>query len=178
MCGIVGILGREPVAEEMVEALKRLEYRGYDSAGVATLEGGHLTRRRAEGKLKIVRCGDCGNFTHPPREICRHCQSENVAPEAVAGTATIDSFTVNHQKWAADMEVPFVIARVKLDGVPGVYLTTNIVNCDIQAIAIGMRVRVMFERCADVWLPLFEPDPDSIGERSAQPAASNTAAKP
>jgi glutamine---fructose-6-phosphate transaminase (isomerizing) len=52
MCGIVGILGREPVATEMVEALKRLEYRGYDSAGVATLEGGHLTRRRAEGKLK------------------------------------------------------------------------------------------------------------------------------
>src|SRR2546429_3844132 len=52
MCGIVGILGSEPVAEEMVEALKRLEYRGYDSAGVATLEGGHLTRRRAEGKLK------------------------------------------------------------------------------------------------------------------------------
>jgi glutamine---fructose-6-phosphate transaminase (isomerizing) len=52
MCGIVGILGREPVAEEMVEALKRLEYRGYDSAGVATLERGHLTRRRAEGKLK------------------------------------------------------------------------------------------------------------------------------
>src|SRR5436309_602987 len=52
MCGIVGILGREPVAEEMVEALRRLEYRGYDSAGVATLEDGHLTRRRAEGKLK------------------------------------------------------------------------------------------------------------------------------
>jgi glucosamine--fructose-6-phosphate aminotransferase (isomerizing) len=52
MCGIVGILGREPVAEEMIEALKRLEYRGYDSAGVATLERGHLTRRRAEGKLK------------------------------------------------------------------------------------------------------------------------------
>ena len=52
MCGIVGILGRAPVAEEMVEALKRLEYRGYDSAGVATLEGGRLTRRRAEGKLK------------------------------------------------------------------------------------------------------------------------------
>src|SRR5712664_1436307 len=52
MCGIIGILGSEPVAEEMVEALKRLEYRGYDSAGVATMEGGHLTRRRAEGKLK------------------------------------------------------------------------------------------------------------------------------
>jgi glutamine---fructose-6-phosphate transaminase (isomerizing) len=52
MCGIVGILGREPVAEQMVDALKRLEYRGYDSAGVATLENGRLTRRRAEGKLR------------------------------------------------------------------------------------------------------------------------------
>jgi glucosamine--fructose-6-phosphate aminotransferase (isomerizing) len=52
MCGIIGIVGREPVAGQMVEALKRLEYRGYDSAGVATLEQGHLTRRRAEGKLR------------------------------------------------------------------------------------------------------------------------------
>jgi glutamine---fructose-6-phosphate transaminase (isomerizing) len=52
MCGIVGILGREPVAGQLVEALKRLEYRGYDSTGVATLEGGHLSRRRAEGKLR------------------------------------------------------------------------------------------------------------------------------
>ena len=52
MCGIVGILGREPVAERLVEALKRLEYRGYDSAGIATLEGGKLTRRRAQGKLR------------------------------------------------------------------------------------------------------------------------------
>jgi glucosamine--fructose-6-phosphate aminotransferase (isomerizing) len=52
MCGIIAILGREPVALSMVEALKRLEYRGYDSAGVATLEQGELTRRRAEGKLR------------------------------------------------------------------------------------------------------------------------------
>ncbi|MFO1114582.1 MAG: glutamine--fructose-6-phosphate transaminase (isomerizing) [Beijerinckiaceae bacterium] len=52
MCGIVGILGKGPVAGDIVEALRRLEYRGYDSAGVATLEGGRLTRRRAEGKLR------------------------------------------------------------------------------------------------------------------------------
>jgi glucosamine--fructose-6-phosphate aminotransferase (isomerizing) len=51
MCGIVGILGREPVAPLIVDALKRLEYRGYDSAGIATLEDGRLTRRRAGGKL-------------------------------------------------------------------------------------------------------------------------------
>ncbi len=52
MCGIVGILGAGPVADQIVEALKRLEYRGYDSAGIATLEQGELTRRRASGKLK------------------------------------------------------------------------------------------------------------------------------
>jgi glucosamine--fructose-6-phosphate aminotransferase (isomerizing) len=52
MCGIVGILGKSAVATQIVDALKRLEYRGYDSAGVATLEdGGRLERRRAEGKL-------------------------------------------------------------------------------------------------------------------------------
>jgi glucosamine--fructose-6-phosphate aminotransferase (isomerizing) len=52
MCGIVGILGREKAAPLVVEALKRLEYRGYDSAGIATLEDGHITRLRAEGKLR------------------------------------------------------------------------------------------------------------------------------
>ncbi|MCB1464527.1 MAG: glutamine--fructose-6-phosphate transaminase (isomerizing) [Nitratireductor sp.] len=51
MCGIVGIVGKEAVAPLIIDALKRLEYRGYDSAGVATVEGGHLDRRRAEGKL-------------------------------------------------------------------------------------------------------------------------------
>jgi glucosamine--fructose-6-phosphate aminotransferase (isomerizing) len=52
MCGIVGILGQKAVASDLVDALRRLEYRGYDSAGVATVENGHLDRRRAEGKLK------------------------------------------------------------------------------------------------------------------------------
>ncbi len=52
MCGIVGILGKEAVAEHLVDALKRLEYRGYDSAGIATLENKVLERRRAQGKLK------------------------------------------------------------------------------------------------------------------------------
>jgi glucosamine--fructose-6-phosphate aminotransferase (isomerizing) len=51
MCGIIGIIGKTPVTPLLVEALKRLEYRGYDSAGVATLINGHIERRRAEGKL-------------------------------------------------------------------------------------------------------------------------------
>ena len=52
MCGIVGILGKQAVAGDLVDALRRLEYRGYDSAGIATIENGRLDRRRAEGKLK------------------------------------------------------------------------------------------------------------------------------
>ena len=51
MCGIIGILGQAPVAPLLLDALKRLEYRGYDSAGVATLVNGKIERRRAEGKL-------------------------------------------------------------------------------------------------------------------------------
>ena len=51
MCGIIGIIGETPIAPLLIEALKRLEYRGYDSAGVATLVSGHIDRRRAEGKL-------------------------------------------------------------------------------------------------------------------------------
>ena len=52
MCGIIGIVGREPATPRLVESLRRLEYRGYDSAGVATLDGGRVDSRRAAGKLR------------------------------------------------------------------------------------------------------------------------------
>ncbi|HEY5007081.1 MAG TPA: glutamine--fructose-6-phosphate aminotransferase, partial [Caulobacteraceae bacterium] len=51
MCGIIGIVGTKPVAERLIDSLKRLEYRGYDSAGIATIEGGRLDRRREAGKI-------------------------------------------------------------------------------------------------------------------------------
>jgi glucosamine--fructose-6-phosphate aminotransferase (isomerizing) len=51
MCGIIGIVGSQPVAERLVQGLRRMEYRGYDSAGICTLDNGELVRRRAEGKL-------------------------------------------------------------------------------------------------------------------------------
>ena len=51
MCGIIGIAGKEQVADRLVDGLKRMEYRGYDSAGVCTVDDGELVRRRAEGKL-------------------------------------------------------------------------------------------------------------------------------
>src|SRR5579863_6778360 len=51
MCGIIGIIAKEPVASQLIEGLRRLEYRGYDSAGIATLVDGRIERRRAQGKL-------------------------------------------------------------------------------------------------------------------------------
>ena len=51
MCGIIGIVGKEPVAERLIDGLRRMEYRGYDSAGLCTIDNGALVRRRAEGKL-------------------------------------------------------------------------------------------------------------------------------
>lgn len=110
----------------------------------------------AEGKLQIMRCRDCATFFHPPRLVCRKCLSENVGPEAVAGTGVIDTYTVNHQKWHPAMEVPFVLARVAIDGAPGVYLTTNIVNCPVESVDIGDRVRVTFEQQGEIFYPLFE----------------------
>jgi glutamine---fructose-6-phosphate transaminase (isomerizing) len=75
MCGIIGIVGSKPVAPQLVNALKRLEYRGYDSAGVATLELSHVAKRRASGKL--------------------------VNLEALLATDPLQGFTgIGHTRWA------------------------------------------------------------------------------
>ena len=110
----------------------------------------------AEGKLNMLKCGECGKFTHPPRLICRHCQAEAMATVAVAGTGVIDTYTVNSQQWLPGLEVPFVIARVRLDDVPDVVLTTNIVNCSVEEVNFEDKVRVVFEEQDGVWFPLFE----------------------
>ncbi|MBL4826573.1 MAG: OB-fold domain-containing protein [Spongiibacteraceae bacterium] len=110
----------------------------------------------AEGELRLYRCRDCQAFTHPPRPVCRSCLSENIAAEAVAGTGVVETFTVNYQAWHPKAEVPYVIARIVLDGVPGVYLTSNVINCDPETVDVGDRVKVVFEKHDDIYLPLFE----------------------
>jgi uncharacterized OB-fold protein len=108
------------------------------------------------GELRIMHCADCETFIHPPRPVCRNCLSDNVVPHAVSGRGTIDTFTINHQKWRPDMEVPFVIARIALDDAPGIYITSNIVGCAVDEVDIGDAVRVTFLQQEDIWLPLFE----------------------
>lgn len=108
-----------------------------------------------EGVLRFLQCKACDTFVHPPRPVCPHCLSEQVAPTPVAGSGIIDSFTINRQKWHPSLPVPFVIARIAIDGAPGVILTSNVTDCDPEAIEIGDRVQVHFEQAEDVWLPLF-----------------------
>jgi uncharacterized OB-fold protein len=74
----------------------------------------------------------------------------------VPGTGVIDTFSINYQKWHPDMDVPFIIARVLLDGAPGVYLTTNISGCPVEPVDLGDHVRVTFERQDDICYPSFE----------------------
>ena len=71
-------------------------------------------------------------------------------------TGEVDTFTINYQPWAKDLVVPYVIARVRLDGVPGVYLTTNIVNCAPEEVAFDDKVRVVFDEQDGLFYPLFE----------------------
>ena len=109
-----------------------------------------------QGELRIMHCNDCQGYIHPPRPVCRHCLSDNVAPKVVSGYGVVDTYTVNYQKWHPAMEVPFVVARIALEDAPGVILTSNVIGCEVAEVDIGDRVSVTFEHQDDVYIPLFE----------------------
>jgi uncharacterized OB-fold protein len=109
----------------------------------------------ANGALLIYRCGGCAHWFHPPAPICPSCRSRNVGPHPVSGTGTVHSFTINRQKWAPDLDQPYVIAIVDLAEQEGLRFLTNIVDCVPEEVAIGMKVEVAFLQAEDVWLPQF-----------------------
>ena len=125
----------------------------------ATLVSRGFWASGADGVLSILRCPSCAAYTHPPTARCRVCHGGDLAYEPVSGEAVVVGFTINHQQWLADFPPPYVVAVVALAEDPAVRLTTNVVNCDPEAVRIGMPVRVVFEKAGDVHLPLFEPDP-------------------
>jgi|688.fasta_scaffold961216_2 uncharacterized OB-fold protein len=112
----------------------------------------------AQGTLLIAACGDCGYLVHPPTDFCPSCEGRRVAPKAVSGRGTIISLTVNHRAWYPDLPVPYVVALVALEEQEDVRLVSNIVDCDPLAPRIGDRVRVKFEQCEEVFVPLFVLD--------------------
>src|ERR1700733_6549860 len=135
-----------------------------------SLASAEFWRAGGDGVLRVLRCADCGAYTHPPLPRCRSCRGDRVTMSPVSGRGVVAGFTVNHQQWLADFPPPYVIAVVALEEDDGARLTTNIVGCPAGDVRIGMAVRVLFEKAGDVYLPLFEPDPEKTGETLAIPA--------
>ncbi len=120
-------------------------------------ENEHFWRGGAKGRLQLLRCCGCGYWIHPPSPRCPLCLATDVGPRAVSGRATLLTFTVNHQPWIPGFPPPYVVAIVELVEQEGLRLTTNIVGCNPDEVAIGMRLRVVFEEHDGIWLPLFAP---------------------
>ncbi len=110
-----------------------------------------------DGKLRFLKCSDCGNLIHPPVPICDKCLSMNQEVAEVSGRATLAAVTVNHQMWMPMIEPPYVIALVEIEEQVDVRLTTNIVKCEEGDLEIGMPLEVEFEHYEDVYLPVFRP---------------------
>ncbi|WP_181696083.1 OB-fold domain-containing protein [Nocardia sp. GTS18] len=117
----------------------------------------------ADGELRIQECGACAELIHPPQVVCRYCHGRTLGTRVVSGFATLIGFTVNHRFQMPGLRAPYVVAQVAIEEDPRVRLTTNVVGCDPADLVLGMRMEVVFEPDADVWLPLFRPVADQPG---------------
>lgn len=124
-----------------------------------TPENRHFWTGGAHGELRILRCAACDRWVHPPRASCPTCGGALV-PEAVSGKGTVFTFTVNRHPYNPVVPLPYVIAIVELREQEGLRFTTNIVNCVPEDVVIGMPVKVRFEDHGEIYVPVFEPDPD------------------
>jgi len=99
----------------------------------------------AQGRLVVERCQTCGAESFPPRGICRRCRGRSMAPVEVTGRGRVYSYTVNHQRWLPDLEVPYTIVLVEFPDHPGVRVIGRLRDGDPPRVAIGMEVEVGFE---------------------------------
>ncbi len=109
-------------------------------------------------ELYIQRCRACGRRRHYPRALCPFCLSSDTEWMRCTGRGTVYTFTVTHQNQAPGFResVPYVMAYVELE--EGVRLLTNIVDCPVETVRIGMPVEVVFEDVGDdLALPRFRP---------------------
>ena len=179
MCGIVGILGQNPVAEQIVDALKRLEYRGYDSAGIATLENGHLERIRAEGKLKNLASrlhnnplqGHVG-IGHTRWATHGRPTENNAHPHASARVAVVHNGIIeNFRQLREELHAKGHVFVTQTDTETIAHLVTQALNegmAPAQAVAASLpRLKGAFALAL-----LFDGEPDLlIGARQGAPLA-------
>jgi uncharacterized protein len=98
-----------------------------------------------EGRLVVERCVACGTHGFPPYGVCRACQHREVTPAEIDGAGVVYSFTVNHQRWLPDLEVPFTLVWVDFPDHDGVRIVGRLRGCDPDEVRIGMSVDVGFE---------------------------------
>jgi uncharacterized OB-fold protein len=99
----------------------------------------------AEGRLVVEHCGACGTDAFPPRGICRACRSRDTGWVDVVGPGTVYSFTVNHQRWLPDLEVPYAVVLVEFPDHPGVRVAGRLRGCPPGEVTVGLGVDVGFE---------------------------------
>lgn len=112
-----------------------------------------------DNHLLIQRCV-CGRYQHPPLPRCPTCGSEDFHAAIMSGKGHVASYTVNLQSWLPGL-VPYTLAVIELAEQIGLYIFSNVVECDVEDVRIGMPVEVIFEQQDDVWLPLFRPRKDA-----------------
>ena len=99
----------------------------------------------SEGRLLVERCTACGADSFPPRGMCRVCRCRDVRWVEVAGPGAVYSYTVNHQRWLPDLDVPYAVVLVEFADHPGVRVVGRLRGCAPDDVVIGMAVDVGFE---------------------------------
>lgn len=114
----------------------------------------------ADGRLHIAWCARCDRFIQPPASDCPDCAGE-LEFRAVSGRGTVFTYTVNYQPYMPNVPVPYVIAIVELAEQADLRIATNIVDCDVDSVHVGLPVEVRFERHEvegdTVFYPVFAP---------------------
>ena len=111
-----------------------------------------------EHKLMLPKCQECGFIIFPPKARCPRCRSTNVQWTELSGKGTVYTFSIMHDTFIRGYEPPYVIAQVELEEQPGLRLNSNILECEVSAVHIGMPVEVTFEdRTEEATLPQFRP---------------------
>jgi uncharacterized OB-fold protein len=106
----------------------------------------------AQGKLLVKKCNDCGEYHHYPRPFCPFCFSEKVEWVEAKGTGEIYTYSVTRRGGP----VPYCIGYVTLD--EGPKMMTNIVDCDLDSVKVGQKVKVVFKKTENGFsVPMFTP---------------------
>jgi len=179
MCGIVGVIGNHQAAPLMIEALKRMEYRGYDSAGIATIEGGRIDRRRAAGKLAnlsdlLVRdplpgrtgIGHTRWATHGAATLA------NAHPHRTAHVAVVHNGIIeNHDSLARELTAGGAVLESETDSEIVAHLVERGLAQDLPPLAAVRAAAARLEG-AFALVFLFEADPDMlVATRCGSPLA-------